>query len=45
MVIGKFFGSILLIIGTSIGGGMLALPVATSAGGFFGQALVLSAAG
>lgn len=35
MVTGKFFGSILLIIGTSIGGGMLALPVATSAGGFF----------
>ncbi len=32
---GKFFGSILLIIGTSIGGGMLALPVATAAGGFY----------
>lgn len=35
MTIGKFFGSILLIIGTSIGGGMLALPVATAAGGFY----------
>jgi tyrosine-specific transport protein len=34
MALGKFFGSILLIIGTSIGGGMLALPVATAAGGF-----------
>lgn len=34
MIINKFFGSILLIIGTSIGGGMLALPVATSSGGF-----------
>lgn len=35
MLIGKFLGSILLIIGTSIGGGMLALPVATASGGFF----------
>lgn len=34
MIIGKFLGSILLIIGTSIGGGMLALPVATASGGF-----------
>lgn len=30
----KIIGSILLIIGTSIGGGMLALPMATAAGGF-----------
>jgi tyrosine-specific transport protein len=35
MSLSKFFGSILLIIGTSIGGGMLALPVATAAGGFY----------
>jgi len=39
MTIGKFFGSILLIIGTSIGGGMLALPVATAGGGFFWAAV------
>ena len=39
MTIGKFFGSILLIIGTSIGGGMLALPVATAGGGFFLSAI------
>jgi tyrosine-specific transport protein len=39
MTIGKFFGSILLIIGTSIGGGMLALPVATASGGFFWSAI------
>lgn len=39
MIIGKFLGSILLIIGTSIGGGMLALPVATAAGGFSWSAI------
>jgi len=39
MFIGKFLGSILLIIGTSIGGGMLALPVATASGGFFWSAI------
>jgi tyrosine-specific transport protein len=35
MAVSKFLGSILLIIGTSIGGGMLALPIATSGGGFY----------
>jgi tyrosine-specific transport protein len=35
MNISKFLGSLLLIIGTSIGGGMLALPVATAGGGFY----------
>jgi tyrosine-specific transport protein len=30
----KILGGILLIIGTSIGGGMLALPIATAAGGY-----------
>lgn len=32
---GQFFGGIMLIIGTTIGGGMLALPVSTAVGGFF----------
>lgn len=32
---GKVIGGTLLIIGTSIGAGMLALPVATAGGGFF----------
>ena len=31
----KTFGSILLVGGTSIGAGMLALPLTTGAGGFF----------
>ena len=35
MNLSKFVGSLLLIIGTSIGGGMLALPVATAGGGFY----------
>lgn len=35
MNLSKFLGSLLLIIGTSIGGGMLALPVATASGGFY----------
>ncbi|NDH08395.1 MAG: amino acid permease [Gammaproteobacteria bacterium] len=35
MNLSKFLGSLLLIIGTSIGGGMLALPVATADGGFY----------
>lgn len=30
----KFLGGILLIVGTSLGGGMLALPVSTAAAGF-----------
>lgn len=37
----KFIGGILLIIGTSIGGGMLALPVATAEVGFFNSVLFL----
>lgn len=36
-----FIGGILMIIGTSIGGGMLALPVVTAEGGFFYSALYL----
>lgn len=32
---GSLFGGTLLVAGTSIGGGMLALPVMTSLGGFF----------
>ncbi len=36
----KIIGGILLIVGTSIGGGMLALPIATAQAGFIG-ALVL----
>lgn len=32
---GKIIGGILLIIGTSVGAGMLALPTATAAGGFY----------
>ena len=31
----NFFGAILLIIGTSVGGGMLALPIAIAAGGYY----------
>ncbi|HYF98224.1 MAG TPA: aromatic amino acid transport family protein [Coxiellaceae bacterium] len=40
----KLIGGIMLIIGTSVGGGMLALPVATAAGGFFHSALLLFSA-
>lgn len=36
----KTFGSILLVGGTSIGAGMLALPLSTGAGGFFPSALL-----
>lgn len=32
---GSFLGAVLLVAGTSIGGGMLALPVATGLSGFF----------
>lgn len=39
----KVLGGILLIVGTSIGGGMLALPVATTGGGFIGSSLLLLA--
>jgi tyrosine-specific transport protein len=37
----KFIGGVLLIIGTSIGGGMLALPVATAQFGFMATLLFL----
>jgi len=37
----RFIGGILLIIGTSIGGGMLALPISNSPIGFFGSTLLL----
>lgn len=37
----KLFGSVLLIIGTSVGAGMLALPVATSQLGFIGSSILL----
>jgi tyrosine-specific transport protein len=39
----KIIGGILLIVGTSIGGGMLALPVATVAGGFWHGCLLMFA--
>lgn len=39
----KFIGAILLIIGTSIGGGMLALPIATANLGFFASAFYIFA--
>lgn len=37
---GSLFGGTLLIAGTSVGGGMLALPVVTSAGGFIPSILI-----
>lgn len=37
----KLFGSILLIVGTSIGAGMLALPIATAELGFLGSLIML----
>lgn len=37
----RLFGCTLLIIGTSIGGGMLALPVVTAAGGFIESSILL----
>ncbi len=39
----KLVGGILLIVGTAIGGGMLALPIATSQVGFFDSSLLLFA--
>lgn len=39
----KLFGSILLIVGTSIGAGMLALPIATAEVGFHGAVILLIA--
>ena len=41
----KLFGSILLVIGTSIGAGMLALPIATAQLGFTGSLVLLLFAG
>lgn len=37
----KLLGGILLIVGTSIGGGMLALPIATASAGFLSSSLLL----
>ena len=37
----RFIGGLLLIIGTSIGGGMLALPVANAASGFWNSTIFL----
>lgn len=37
----RFIGGILLIVGTSIGGGMLALPVANAASGFWQSSIFL----
>lgn len=37
----RFIGGILLIVGTSIGGGMLALPVANAATGFWQSSIFL----
>jgi tyrosine-specific transport protein len=36
-------GGILLIVGTTIGGGMLALPIVTAQGGFWGASMLLIA--
>ena len=43
MIRSKFIGGILLIVGTSIGGGMLALPMATASGGFLHSLLLFVA--
>jgi tyrosine-specific transport protein len=37
----KLLGGILLVVGTAIGGGMLALPIATSPAGFINSSLLL----
>jgi tyrosine-specific transport protein len=37
-----FVGGVLMIVGTAIGGGMLALPVVTAAGGFYYSLIFLS---
>ncbi len=37
----RFIGGILLIVGTSIGGGMLALPIANAAAGFWQSSLFM----
>lgn len=41
MINSKFVGGILLIVGTSIGGGMLALPLSTAEVGFFNSIFYL----
>lgn len=41
MITSRFVGGILLIVGTSIGGGMLALPVANAATGFWQSSFFL----
>ena len=38
----KFIGSVLIVIGTCVGAGLLALPVTTSPGGFINSVLVLT---
>lgn len=43
MNLSKLFGGILLVTGTSIGGGMLALPVALAQTGFLGALILLFA--
>ncbi len=40
----QLVGGVMLIIGTSVGGGMLALPVVTASGGFFHSTVLLVAA-
>lgn len=40
-MLSRFIGGILLIVGTSIGGGMLALPVANAASGFWISSIFL----
>lgn len=42
-MLSKMIGGILLIVGTTIGGGMLALPIVTAQGGFWGASLLLIA--
>ncbi len=40
-MLNRLIGGILLIVGTSIGGGLLALPLATAAGGFWHSAILM----
>jgi tyrosine-specific transport protein len=42
-MLSKMLGGILLIVGTTIGGGMLALPIVTAQAGFWGATLLLIA--
>ena len=39
-IFGHVFGGALLVCGTSVGAGMLALPIATASGGFFPSVLI-----